>query len=117
MMGDVTPMIEFRYPVERMHAVQLDPAESGTTAMEKFINESTIGSASEYLYLHPDDESALSPNLPEPMLSNPASLGAGELEVPDGEVTWVSRTSACSGPWSRRIRPGFSCTWRAVSAG
>lgn len=38
--------------------------------MEKFINESTIRSASEYPYPHPDAESSLSPNLPEPMLSN-----------------------------------------------
>lgn len=85
-MSDVTPMIEFRYPVERVRAGQLDSAESGTTAMEKFINESTIRSASEYLYLHPDDESFLPPKLPEPTLSNLVSPGAGELDIPDGEV-------------------------------
>ena len=52
--------------------------------MEKFINESTIRSASEYLYLHPDDESILPPKLPEPTLSNLVS--PAELDIPDGEV-------------------------------
>ena len=84
-MSDVTPMIEFRYPVERVRAGQLDSAEPGTTAMEKFINESTIRSASEYLYLHPHDESFLPSKLPEPTLSNIEVPGMGEPEAEDGE--------------------------------
>lgn len=86
LMSDVTPMIEFQYPVERVRAGKLDSSESGTTAMETFINESTIRSASEYLYLHPDDESFLPSKLPEPTLSNFVSPGVGELDIPDGEV-------------------------------
>ncbi|CAN5824503.1 hypothetical protein BH09ACT7_BH09ACT7_49350 [soil metagenome] len=85
-MSDVTPMIEFQYPVERVRAGQLDSVESGSTAMEKFINESTVRSASQYLYLHPDDDSFLPAKLPEPTLSNMVSPGAGEFDIPDGEL-------------------------------
>lgn len=70
LMGDVKPMIEFHYPVEKVRAGRLDSVESGTTATEKCINESTVRSASEYVYLHPDDVSFVPSLLPEPRLSN-----------------------------------------------
>jgi hypothetical protein len=79
-MSDIKPMIEFDYPVERVRAGQLDSVESGTTGMEKFINESTARSAGEYVYLHPNDECFLPSSLPEPRLSN---LSAPGLDEPD----------------------------------
>jgi hypothetical protein len=79
-MSDVKPMIEFDYPVERVRAGQLDSVEAGTTATEKFINESTVRSASEYLYFHADDGNFLPSPLPEPRPSNISGPG---LEEPD----------------------------------
>lgn len=78
-MSDVKPMIEFNYPVEKVRAGMLDSVESGTTATEKFINESTARSASEYIYLHPHDEAFLPSSLPEPRLSNISAQGGGGL--------------------------------------
>ncbi|MDA4109730.1 hypothetical protein MHOL44478_21085 [Mycobacterium holsaticum DSM 44478] len=69
-MSDVKPMIEFDYPVQRVRAGGLDSVESGTVKMEKFINASTVRSASEYVYHHPEDEGFLPCPLPEPTLSN-----------------------------------------------
>ncbi len=83
-MSDVKPMIDFKYPVENVRAGKMDSVESGTTAMEKFINETTVRSASEYLYLHPEDESFLPSKLPKPRLSNIAVPGFDEPEVGDG---------------------------------
>lgn len=74
-MSDVKPMIEFDYPVEKVRAGMLDSVESGTTATEKLINGSTARSASEYVYLHPDDEAFLPSPLPEPRLSNISAQG------------------------------------------
>lgn len=77
-MSDIKPMIEFAYPVERVCAGGLDSVEAGTTAMEKFINESTVRTASEYIYLHPEDEDFLPSPLPEPRLSNLSAQGLDE---------------------------------------
>ncbi|MFE3753154.1 DUF4238 domain-containing protein [Nocardia tengchongensis] len=69
-MGDVTPIIESGYPAEDVRAGRLDWVERGTTSMANFINESTVNSASEYIYRHPDDADCLPDSLPEPRLSN-----------------------------------------------
>lgn len=69
-MSDIKPMVEFGYPVEKVRAGRLDSVEAGTTATEKFINESTVRSSSQYVYHHPDDEDFLPSPLPEPTLSN-----------------------------------------------
>jgi Protein of unknown function (DUF4238) len=55
-MGDITPLTEANVPLERVRTGGFDAAEQGTTIMQKFINESTMQSASEYLYHHPDDD-------------------------------------------------------------
>jgi hypothetical protein len=80
-MSDIKPMIEFAYPVEQVRAGRLDSVESGTTATEKFINESTVRSASEYVYHHPDDEGFLPTPLPEPRLSNLSIPGYDEPDA------------------------------------
>jgi hypothetical protein len=54
-MGDVAPLTEANVPLERVRAGEFDAVEQGTTIMQKFINESTMQSADEYLYHHPDD--------------------------------------------------------------
>lgn len=77
-MSDVKPMIEAGYPVERVRAGHVDSVERGTTAMERFINESTVNSASEYVYRHPDDADCLPDPLPEPQLSSLSMSGGGE---------------------------------------
>jgi hypothetical protein len=69
-MSDITPMVEQNFPVEHVREGQLDSVEKGTTAFAKFINESTVRSASEYVYHHPDDEAALPSPLPGPTLTH-----------------------------------------------
>lgn len=51
--------------VEHVQAGLLDRAETGTTLMEKFFNEITIGSASQWLYHHPDDARFMPDTLPD----------------------------------------------------
>jgi hypothetical protein len=72
-------MIELNYPVEKVRAGELDSVESGTTQKEKFINASTVQSASENIYLHPDDEMFLPSPLPEPTLTAIRVQGGGGL--------------------------------------
>lgn len=67
-MGDIAPLAEANVPVELVRAGKGDGIEEGTTALAKFINRSTACSASEYVYHHPDDGSALPSPLPEPKL-------------------------------------------------
>lgn len=69
-MSSVEPLIEFDYPVQKVRAGDMDTVEAGTTATEKFINESTVGSASEFVYHHPDDEAFLPSPLPDRTLTN-----------------------------------------------
>jgi hypothetical protein len=80
-MSDVKPMIQTGYPVEHVRAGRLDSVERGTTATEKFINDSTAHSASEYVYRHPDDEDFLPTPLPEPRLSNLSMPGQAEPDI------------------------------------
>jgi Protein of unknown function (DUF4238) len=79
MMTSVEPVIEFDYPAEKVRAGRLDVVEPGTTAIAKFFNSFTVGSASEYLFHHPDDASVLSSPLPEPTLSN---ISGPDLDLP-----------------------------------
>ncbi|GAC68871.1 DUF4238 domain-containing protein [Gordonia soli] len=80
-MSNIDPLAEAGIPVERVWAGEFDREERGTTAYEKFINESTIDSASECVYLHPDDERFLPNDLPEP---RPISMyGPGQEYVGD----------------------------------
>lgn len=81
-MGDVTPLAEAGVPVERVRAGEFDAVADGTTAMERFINQSTVRSSSEYLYHHPDDESFLLDPLPQPRLSN---ISSPAMDVPGSD--------------------------------
>ena len=69
-MADAMPFAEANVPVQRLRAGEADATEPGTTSMARLINDSTVHSASEYIYHHPDDESALPSPLPAPTLSN-----------------------------------------------
>jgi hypothetical protein len=70
-MSDPMVLAENGVPVERVRAGSCDHAEVGTTRMEKFFNESTIGSASLWVYCHPDDKKFIPEALPEP---NPVTI-------------------------------------------
>ena len=69
-MADAMPFAEANIAIGRLRSGEADGTESGTTSMAKLINRSTVYSASEYLYHHPDDVSALPSSLPEPRRSN-----------------------------------------------
>lgn len=47
-------------------AGKFDHAQRGTTQLQKFFNEMTVRSASEWLYHHPDDKSSVPCDLPGP---------------------------------------------------
>jgi hypothetical protein len=79
-MGDITPLAEANIPVQRVPSGEGDGVEEGTTALETFINDSTVGSASEYVYHHPDDGSVLPSPLPEPTLTTFSVPGQEEAE-------------------------------------
>jgi hypothetical protein len=74
-MGDAMLFAERNIPVQRLRAGEADETEPGTTAMARLINDSTVHSASEYVYHHPVDEQALPSPLPGPTLSNLAIPG------------------------------------------
>lgn len=61
-----------------------DQQQPGTTAMEKLFNERSVGSASEYVYHHPDDAQFVPDNLPEPNLVKMSVNGFTDAEY-DGE--------------------------------
>ena len=82
LMGDIRQLAEANIQVERVRAGEGDIVERGTTALEKLFNNTTVHSASEYIYCHPDDESVLPSPLPEPRLSN---LSAPSLDEPEPE--------------------------------
>jgi hypothetical protein len=65
-MGDIRQLAEANIPVELLRAGEGDGVEEGTTALANFINHSTVRSASEYVYHHPDDGSTRPSPLPEP---------------------------------------------------
>ena len=71
LMSDPIFLAENDVPVEEVHAGNFDHAQAGTARMEKFFNQITIGSASLWLYHHPDDGSFLPADLPEP---NPVTM-------------------------------------------
>lgn len=74
-MGDAMPWAEANIPVEQLYAGVGDTAEPGTTSKAKLINHCTVGSSSEYVYQHPDDESVLPSPLPDPRPNNLSLLG------------------------------------------
>ena len=69
-MGDAMLFAQPDFPVHRLRAGGADETEAGTTSMARLINDSTVHSAGEYVYHHPDDEHALPSPLPGPTLSN-----------------------------------------------
>ena len=71
LMSDPMVLAENGVPVDKVRAGSYDHAEVGTTRMEKFFNESTIGSASLWVYYHPDDKKFVPEALPEP---NPVTM-------------------------------------------
>lgn len=72
-----------RVPVERVRDGKMDLAVEGSTAHEKFINGSTVESAGEWLYHHPDDTRFVPSDLPDP---SPVTLRmAGGPETFSGE--------------------------------
>lgn len=75
LMGDIRQLVEGNIPVELVRAGDGDGVEEGTTALEKLINNSTVHSASEYIYHHPEDGSTLPSPLPEPTLTTISRQG------------------------------------------
>ncbi|RYU14827.1 DUF4238 domain-containing protein [Nocardioides iriomotensis] len=71
LMSDPMLLAQNDVPVEEVHAGTFDHAEAGTARMEQFFNQTTIGSASLWVYHHPDDESFVPAELPEP---NPVTM-------------------------------------------
>ncbi|MFJ6419225.1 DUF4238 domain-containing protein [Paeniglutamicibacter sp. NPDC091659] len=67
-----------------------DQKQAGTTAMERLFNEHAVGSASEYVYHHPDDAQFVPDDLPEPNLINMSVGGFTDAEF-DGEP-WFGKT-------------------------
>jgi len=80
---------EFRAAVLRG---EIDVVRSGTTMMERLFNQHTAYHASEYLYLHPDDEKFVPGELHEPILVKVAMEGFFNTEF-DG-MPWFGRGSA-----------------------
>ena len=68
LMSSPEELIKRREPVERVWEGAADRYITGTTKLEQFINQNTVGSASEWLYHHPDDEGFVPADLPEPSL-------------------------------------------------
>lgn len=68
-LGDATPFAETKVPVQRVRAGEADVVEPGTTALQRLINHTTVQSASEYVYHHPDDAGVLPNPLPMPQLT------------------------------------------------
>lgn len=68
-MGDAMLFAERNIPVQRLREGEADEIERGTTSLARLINDSTVHSASEYVYHHPDDGDALPSPLPGPTLS------------------------------------------------
>ncbi|MFF0531622.1 DUF4238 domain-containing protein [Nocardia amikacinitolerans] len=68
-MSDATPLAEAQIPVESVHDGEFDSAEPGSAAEERFINWSTVRTAGECVYLHPDDERFLPDPLPKATLT------------------------------------------------
>ena len=69
-MGDGMLFADANIPVERLREGEADEAEPGSTSLAKLIIDSTVHSASEYVYHHPEDGPALPSPLPAPTLSN-----------------------------------------------
>jgi Protein of unknown function (DUF4238) len=66
LMTDGMMLADAGVTVDRVQAGSFDHTESGTARMEKFFNQFTVGSASLWLYHHPEDERFLPDTLPQP---------------------------------------------------
>jgi hypothetical protein len=66
LMSSPEAFIEKGIAVENVHQGQADRVQAGTTGLEKFLNDSTVANASEWLFHHPDDKSSLPSDLPQP---------------------------------------------------
>jgi len=71
-MTDPIVLADAGVTVDGVHAGSFVRTVAGTTRMEKFFNQFTIGSASVWLYHHPCDERSLPETLPEP---SPVTMG------------------------------------------
>lgn len=72
LMNDPMPLARQNVPVQTVRDGRFDFVQTGSTAMEKFMNANTIDSASMWLYHHPDDERFVPDRLPEP---SPVTMG------------------------------------------
>jgi Protein of unknown function (DUF4238) len=66
LMGSPQAFIDAGIAVERVQHGEADLVRFGTTALEKFFNFSTVATASEWLFHHPDDASFVPAELPDP---------------------------------------------------
>jgi hypothetical protein len=76
-------------PVHDVRAGSLDTAQLGTTALERLFNRSTVNSASEWLYHHPQDERFVPDELPNPTPVT-MSMSGGPAEF-SGEPVFKQR--------------------------
>lgn len=93
LMGNIEPVIEAGIEVERVHHGEVDMWQLGTTQMERFFNYGTIGSASEWIFHHPDDSRFVPDDLPEP---NPVKMSMDPMEF-DGEAWFSGARAAAKG--------------------
>lgn len=80
-MGDIMPLAEANIDVDRVRAGEGDGVEPGTTSLARLFNDTTVDSASEYIYHHPDDVNVLPSPLPEPRLTTIGVPGLDELKA------------------------------------
>lgn len=88
LLSDPMVFIDHHVPVEDVRAGKMDGEKKGTTELEKFFNGSTVGSASKFLYHHPQDERFVPTVLPEP---NPVTLRMSGPETFSGEPLFESK--------------------------
>lgn len=92
-MSDPTALIDSRIPVETVHQGQADTLDPrGSTKLEKFINYHTITGASEWLFHHPEDETFIPAELPDPQPVQTA-MASEEYEF-NGEPWFTPRRNA-----------------------
>ena len=66
LMSSPQAFIDADIAVERVQRGEADLMQFGTTALEKFFNDHTVATASEWLFHHPDDSHFVPAELPEP---------------------------------------------------
>lgn len=84
--------IEAEIPSERVQAGEADQSRPGTTRLEKFFNYTTIASASQWVFHHPEDGALIPEELPDP---TPVTMRMGGLGAKKftGEPLFGRRTA------------------------